>query len=154
MGVKTLKVIENVRKCLQFDLNVSIIAKLNIYPTNVSISFNNLIKDLPIAYARFTGTAFPICLYCSDKLPLKIHSSGKVCILAYSRTVRGRFSVGWHRSVCFIAGEHVKVKEGSSKCKRLAIPVFLLPYQNFLSYIPFVYLLVDLSNIHPLEPCS
>ena len=40
--------------------------------------FNRRTKARPMAWARFTGTAFPICLYCEERLPANAQSSGKV----------------------------------------------------------------------------
>ena len=91
------------------------------------ISLNSLIKARPTAHAKLTGTAFPICLYFSLMLPSNVQSSGNVCILAYSRTLRGLVSNGWQRSVCFWQGEHVSVSDGSSSDNRRAMPVFPPP---------------------------
>ena len=90
-------------------------------------SLNILINERPIAHARFTGTALPICLYLWLILPAKSQLSGKVWIRAYSLTERGRVSSGWQRSVCFWQGEHVSVREGSSRERRRAIPVLPPP---------------------------
>ena len=53
----------------------------------------------PIIFASntpsWTGTAFPICLYCLEIAPLKINSSGKPWIRAHSRTVRFLVLLGW-----------------------------------------------------------
>ena len=83
--------------------------------SNVQMSLNSLVSERPIAQARFTGTAFPICLYWADSVPANCQSSGNVCILAYSLTVSGRVSKGWQRSVCFWAGAQVSVRLGSSQ---------------------------------------
>ena len=48
----------------------------------------------PIASAKPTGTAFPICLYFAEVVPTKTHSSGNCCILAYSCTLNGLFALG------------------------------------------------------------
>ena len=86
--------------------------------------FKKFITEIPSSLAKFTGTAFPICLYWFNKDPQKCQLSGNVCILAYSLIVNGLVSSGWQRSVCFCAGEQVNVKHGSSQDIRLAIPVF------------------------------
>lgn len=91
------------------------------------MSLKSLISDRPIAHARFTGTAFPICLYFDVRLPLNSQLSGNVCIRAYSLTERGRVSNGWQRSVCFCAGAQVRVRLGSSIASLLAMPVLPPP---------------------------
>lgn len=45
---------------------------------NASISFKSVANERPTAYARLTGTAFPICLYCAVTFPSKYQSSGNV----------------------------------------------------------------------------
>ena len=108
----------------------------------VCILLNNLINERPTAHARFTGTALPICLYLSAMDPANCQLSGNVWILAYSLTVNGRVSSGWHRSVCFWHGEHVSVNDGSSKDKRRAIPVLPPPK----SQLPPIYSLATSSG--------
>ena len=93
----------------------------------ISMSLKSRINARPIAHARFTGTAFPICLYWSLSVPANCQSSGNVCIRAYSLIVNGRVSSGWQRSVCFWHGEQVRVSDGSSRARRRAIPVFPPP---------------------------
>ena len=61
----------------------------------ISMSLKSRINARPIAHARFTGTAFPICLYWSLSVPANCQSSGNVCIRAYSLIVNGRVSSGW-----------------------------------------------------------
>ena len=84
-------------------------------------------------------------------LPSNCQSSGKVWIRAYSLTLNGRVSNGWHRSVCFWHGEQVRVSEGSSSERRLAIPV--LPPPRF--QLPPIYSLA-ISSGRSLQspPCG
>ncbi len=115
------------RQYMPWQKKASLILWSGFYCHRASMSLNNLISERPTAAARFTGTAFPICLYCAVMLPQNSQSSGKVWILAYSLTVKGLVSVGWHLSVCFIAGARVSVKEGLSGDSLLAMPVLPPP---------------------------
>ena len=55
--------------------------KLSLRPVLARLS---KLMDKPISFAKFTGTAFPTCLYFSASVPQKPQVSGKVCILAFS----------------------------------------------------------------------
>src|SRR5690606_41907727 len=76
-------------------------------------------------------------LYCCANEPANSQSSGKVCIRAYSRTVKGLVSSWWQRSVCFCAGLQVKVKQGSSQPILRAIPVFPPPKKKLFCIYSF-----------------
>lgn len=48
----------------------------------------------PIAFAKPTGTAFPICLYFSAVVPANFQSSGNCWMRAYSWMLSGRSFIG------------------------------------------------------------
>lgn len=71
-----------------------------------------------IASPNLIGTAFPICLYCSNIGPQIFQSEGKPWMQPYSSTLNGRSSVGWHKSVAGMVGLVTNVGDGFPKDSR------------------------------------